>query len=542
MTRDTKINFRCIPKTSALLLDYLYQFPRLEPYFSYPYSLDSFRRDQMTDGHLRAEDRERLCEALLDQNRGFGAGERTLENIQRLKDLDCVAVVTGQQAGLFTGPAYTVHKALTAIKLSLHYGCRGLKAVPVFWIATEDHDVAEVDHCYLADENGIVRVHYESNPDDLQRPIGSLPFGPTIEDILQQFLAVLPDSEFKPELESWLKDSYRPGNTFGQAFAQVFSRLFSNYGLILLDPRDRRFRESLQPLFKRVLHSCARYREELKERNRGLVASGYHAQVELDDDSTFLFVETRGRRQPLLQRNGRLVVRGSEDSKTVEEVDQWLENSPEVFSPNVVLRPLAQDTLLPTLTYVAGPSEIAYLAQVEPLYRDQDRKMPIVFPRASFSVIERKAAKVLDKYRIQFCDVFQGAETVFRKVIETTVDQSIAKRFDQIDQDFNRMLSELEVPLRSVDPTLAEALKTTQQKVLYQVTNLRTKFIHAESRHHDVLTRQIERVLSLLYPLKAPQERRLNIFYFLSRYGMDFLAQLFDEIDLTDPDHRLLYL
>jgi bacillithiol synthase len=201
-----------------------------------------------------------------------------------------------------------------------------------------------------------------------------------------------------------------------------------------------------------------------------------------------------------------------------------------------------QDYLLPTLTYVAGPSEVAYLAQVSSLYPEFGRKAPIVFPRFSFSIVERKIGKILEKYRLDFRDVFLGSEMLIRRIVERNLDQTLASRFDEIEREFTLRIAELESPLRAIDQTLGEALKTTQQKIQYQVSHLRTKFVHAEARHQEVLTKQVEKALSILYPLKTLQERQMNIFYFLARYGMDFLAQLYEEIDLTDPSHRLLYV
>jgi bacillithiol synthase len=185
---------------------------------------------------------------------------------------------------------------------------------------------------------------------------------------------------------------------------------------------------------------------------------------------------------------------------------------------------------------------VAYLAQIGPLYEEFGRKAPIIFPRFSFSVIERKIGKILEKYRLDFADVFLGGEALIKKVVEHNLDTSLAARFGALEQEFGEKLAGLEAPLRAVDPTLADALRTTRQKVQYQVAHLRAKFIHAETRHQETLTKQIDKAQAILYPLKTLQERRINIFYFLARYGIDFLAQLYEEIDLTDPDHRLLWL
>lgn len=543
MTKDRTISFSCVPKTSALFLDYLYNFPKVQSFYSSPFSLEQFKRESVAPAFPEVNHRLKLCEILQDQNRSLGAGARTLENLKRLEEDGCLAIVTGQQVGLFTGPAYTIYKALTAVKLAAHYACRGIKTVPIFWMATEDHDIAEVDHCDVVDgESVLSQVHYEGGPEDFQKPVGKVVFLDSIEKARSQFLATLPNSEFRQQIDGVLATSYYPGNSFARAFGQVMSALFANYGLILIDPQDERLKQLVKPVFETVVSHGRHARDMVIERSQRLVAEGYEAQVQVEDEASLLFVEDEGKRKALIRENGLFKVKGQNSTLAAEELLLWARQSPQRMSPNVLLRPVVQDHLLPTLTCVAGPSEIAYLAQAAPLYEFLGGKMPIVFPRSSFSVIEKKTGKVLERYRLDFCDLFQGAEAVMKIIIEKTLDQTLAQKFDEIDQVFDQKLVELGDPLKKIDQTLGEALKTTRQKVQYQIAHLRTKFVHAQARHNDIVTKQIERALSILYPQKSLQERRLSIFYFLSRYGMDFLAQLYEEIDLSDQDHRLLYV
>ncbi len=539
MIKD-RVHFKDIPKTSALLLDYLHDFPKVSRFFAHAYALDSFRKEAVTCAP-QLPHRQELCQILEKQNRAFGAGARTFENLDRLRDSECWGVVTGQQVGLFTGPAYTIYKALTAIKLAAHYAWRGMKVVPLFWMATEDHDLAEVDHCYLVDGDAEPQlIRYES--EDASRPVGRISFTESIRACLRQFLDTLPNSEFRQEIEAKLADSYQEGKTFAAAFGEVFSHLFSNYGLILVDPQDERLKALARPVFERILLESTRYRSLVQSRSDELVAAGYHSQVVVDEDSTGLFVEEDGKRRALVREGEFLKSKTGSQRMAVSGFQEALQKAPGSFSPNVLFRPLTQDLLLPTFSYVAGPSEIAYLAQIGPLYEEFGRKAPIIFPRFSFSVVEKKIGKILDKYGLNFTDLFAGSEAAIKKVVEQNLDQRLAAKFEEIEHSFVERLAELDGPLRAVDATLGEALKTMQQKVQYQVSHLRTKFVHAEAKHQEILTKQIEKASGLLYPLKTLQERRINIFYFLSRYGMDFLAQLYEEIDLTDPDHRLFYV
>jgi bacillithiol synthase len=540
MTKD-RVHFRDIPKTSAFFLDYLHQFSKLAAFFPFPYALDQFRKEAGSGQPLIH--RQQLAQILEEQNRSFGAGPRTLENLERLRDGDCFAVVTGQQAGLFTGPAYTIYKALTAVKLAAHYACRGIKVVPIFWMATEDHDLAEVDHSHVLDGDSQLRlVRYESGAQDAAKPVGKVRFSESIQSCLQQFLAALPDSEFKVEICGRLAAAYKPARTFADAFGETLSYLFSNYGLILVDPLDERLKQLGQPVLEQILLNGSRYQSAIQLRSGQLLSAGYHAQVTMEEDATGLFFEDAGKRRALTRDEGFIKIKGTPNRLPVAHFQQALKESPWKFSPNVLFRPLMQDLLLPTLAYVAGPSEVAYLAQIGPLYEEFGRKAPIVFPRVSFSVIERKIGKILDKYQLDFEDIFLGNEALIKKVVERNLDQSLAARFTTLEKEFGEQLGKLEPSLKAIDATLGDALRTTQQKVQYQVAHLRTKFVHAETRHQETLTKQIDKALAILYPLKTLQERRINIFYFVARYGMDFLAQLYEEIDLTDPDHRLFWV
>jgi bacillithiol biosynthesis cysteine-adding enzyme BshC len=545
MSRIATVRFECIPRTSALFLDYLYDFAKVKPFFPFPYSLETYRKESLALDDLGIDHREELCRILEDQNRSLGAGSRTLENIARLRDADCYAVVTGQQVGLFTGPAYTIYKALTAIKLATHYACRGVKAVPVFWMATEDHDLAEVDHCALLDGESTIRtIRYEEVSEDQHRPAGKVQFNSSIDEVRRQFLELLPHSEYQQDIARCLEGAYQAGKTLGRSFGETLSFIFSNYGLILLDPLDPRVKQILKPFFLEALQKSQRYSQLLDDRNRQLVDRGYHVQVEVEPDSIPLFFEEggSGRRRGLTREGQGVRLKGTDRVLSWDELRSDLTAKPWNFSSNVLLRPVAQDFLLPTFAYVAGPSELAYLAQVSPLYDDLGVRMPIIFPRASVSIVEKRFSKVLEKYHLDFCDLFQGLEWVMRNVIEKHFDQSLAGEFVQIEKDFEVRLSQLEPALRNVDPTLGEALKTAQKKIQYHVDHLRTKFINAEVKLQETMTRQVERTVAFLHPSKSLQEREINIFYFLSRYGMDLLAQLYEEIDLTDPDHRLIYV
>ena len=541
MATSVDLSFENIPKTPALLLDYLYHTEKVQPFFPGASSLEAARLPEADPPPPPLAHRAALVRTLKRQNRLWGASAKTMENLERMAGDQCGAVVTGQQVGLYTGPAYTIYKALTAIKLAESYRRSGVEAVPVFWMATEDHDLDEVCRTWiLAADSTLRSVQFTPQSEENRLPVGPIPFDSSIQGHLCQFLQALPDSEFKPVLAARLKQAYREGNTFGQAFAEVVSFLFSEYGLILLDPRDPALKKMAKPLFLQAAEAWPQLDRLLKGRNHQLSRAGYSPQVGGDAGTSFLFWEQDGKRRGVVGTSNGFSLKGG--AGVLPDLQAVIEQSPEQLSPNVLFRPVVQDFLLPTLAYVAGPSEVAYHAQISPLYSVLGRAMPRIVPRASITVIEKRIQKLLAKYRLEFCDLFQGSQPLLKQIVERTVNQEVSARFNRLEREFANRLGDMEEPLKSVDPTLVAALGTTRKKIQYQLENLRAKFVGAESRQRKVLTRQVDSLLRTIYPSRGLQERQINIFYFLSRYGPEFLEQLYGAIDLSNPDHRLIYL
>lgn len=541
MAKSVGLSFERIPKTPALLLDYLYHTEKVQSFFPWISGSEYSGTPEPGGPWPRLAHRAALVEALKRQNRRWGASAKTMENLDRLAGDRCRAVVTGQQVGLFTGPAYTIYKALTAVKLAEAYRRRGVEAVPVFWMATEDHDLEEVGRtCILAADSTLESVQFAHESEGNRLPVGPIAFGPSIAAHLDRFLQGLPDSEFKPVLAARLKRVYREGNSFGEAFAEVVSFLLSEYGLILLDPRDPSLKKMAKPVFLQAAEGWEKLDELLGDRNRQLAGAGYSPQVSREAGTRFLFWEQDGERRGVVGAREGFSLRGN--SELLPDFRGLIERAPEQVSPNVLFRPVVQDFLLPTLATVAGPSEVAYHAQISLLYQALGRVMPPVVPRAGFTVIETRMQKLLAKYRLEFCDLFRGSQALLKQIVEGTVNQEVSDSFDRLESAIDRRLGEMEEPLKSVDPTLVGALGTVRKKIQYQLENLRSKFVSAESRRREILTRQVDNLLTTLYPSGGFQERHVNIFYFLSRYGPEFLEELYDAIDLSDPDHKLIYL
>ncbi|MBK8314262.1 MAG: bacillithiol biosynthesis cysteine-adding enzyme BshC [Acidobacteria bacterium] len=538
------IRFSDIPRTSRLFADYLYDFGKVSKF----YQPEGLNLDSLI---TRAEkvlsqtfSRDAVADVLMDENRLAGAGEKTFANIEKLRRSDSVVIITGQQAGLFTGPLYTVFKALTAIKLAAYLCDKGINAVPMFWIASEDHDFEEVNHTYIVNREGrLSEITYDAGEAADGRPVGNIPLDDEILKNIEQMILSLPESEFMPKLVEDLQESYKTGNSFASSFGNLMMRWLSRFGVVLINPLDDRLKEIAGEIYSRAMTRLPEFSDHLVKASAELEASGYHAQVFTSPEAVPLFMIDEGKRTAMTFRSdGRFHLKGSDRSFEAKEVIDTVARCPACFSPNVTLRPIVQDFLLPTLAYIGGPSEIAYFAQIRSNYSLLGRIEPAVFPRASFTLMEKRMAKSLNKFNLQLKDLFGGQEEVAKIVVERGLDQNIANQFDETERIFDEQIEKLKLSLTSVDPTLAEALKGGREKILYQLHNLRTRFINNRSKRDETTGQQLDKLVSALYPNKNLQEREINMLYFLSRYGYELIDRIYDEIDLNLHDHKLIYL
>ncbi len=499
-------------------------------------------------------DRELLCNALETTNKSFGAGEKTLENIELLRKPDCVTVVTGQQAGLFSGALYTIYKAFSAIKLAECLRGKGHQAVPVFWIAEEDHDFAEVKKTFvLGDKSepaavagGLSLIEIENTPRDYTEnlPVGAVKLDETIHETIGELLKSLKQTEFSGQLKALLEESYKPGETYSTSFAKLLTKIFSKYGLIILSPLDKNLKSLSAPVFAAAVKKADAIREKLLARNEALKAANYHAQVLVEEDFfPFFLIDENGKRLALKKnKNGKIAAKDSKREFELDELIEIAENSPEKLSPNALMRPVVQDFLLPTVCYFGGAAEIAYFAQNSVIYEVLQRPVTPILHRQSLTIVEAKHARTLKKYDLEIKDLFGGLENVLPEIVEKHLNRETAQIFAEASEIIDSQLDRLDQSLSQIEPTLAKNLATRRRKILYHLGALRTKFHHAQIRRDATLQRQIENAFSALLPHNALQERTLNVATFLNAHGLYFIDWIYEAIDLDDKAHRLIYL
>jgi bacillithiol biosynthesis cysteine-adding enzyme BshC len=544
--RVESLSFESIPNQSRLFLDYLRDPVALREFYPsavrFHHELPA-RAPEVLAAHKT--DRNQLCGALKDMNTAWGAGEETLNNIELLRDADCLAVVSGQQAGLLTGPLYTIYKALSAVKLA---GCltqRNTKAVPVFWIATEDHDFPEVAKAEFIGRD--CRLTSVEAPEDLHeegQPVGRVVIDGSINSVLDRLLELLPSSEFTSDLETALRDAYRPGRSYGEAFARMMTSLLGRHGLVLLDPLDKRLKTLAAPLYANAALQAHEIAIAIEVRSRKLVEAGYHAQVTPSENSFPLFIhDSDGARHAMTRTaEGKYTTKQDDAAYTAEEIANLALAEPERFSPNVTLRAVVQDYLLPTIAYYGGAAEIAYFAQTAEVYRLLERPITPILPRASLTMIESHTGRVLERYGLRLVDLFAGQENVLKRVVEEHLGAETAKSFAATEESVNDKLDDLREQLRAIDPTLADALETGRRKINYQLEGLRTRFHRAQMSRDEAAHRQLLRAFEQLYPHKELQERHINVTSLLARHGRYVVDWIYNAINIGSNEHQIVYL
>ena len=522
-----------LPHQSKLFLEYLNNFSKVKGFYAHEPKMASVTAVARKLDFPK-ERRSAVATCLRAQNTVFGAGPAVFENLGRLEK-GAVAIVSGQQVGLFSGPAYAFYKALSAIQVANELTRSGIEAVPVFWMATEDHDVDEVRHVSWFQDGRLKRFELAApGEQDAGPSVGKILLGAQIDEQVHEAAELLV-KQGSVLLAQFLKESYNRSETYGSAFGKLFARLFSQQGLILLDPLDPALHRIAAPVYRQAIEDRDALNEQLLRRGKELEEAGFSAQVKVTAKSTLLFymgcqcsdkTQTSDGVRKTIAASGHGKFQAGEKQWATAELLKAIESAPEDFSPSALLRAVVQDYLLPSAAYIGGAAEIAYFAQSEVVYKHVLGRMPVILSRPDFTLVDIKAAKLLRAFNLKVEDIWAGSQELRRRMERASVPKGVSRDFDRSHQQVMKMLDKLHDQLKKLDPTLQGAVETARKKIAYQIDKLRRKTGRAQDAKATLIAVYENFLEQLLYPHKALQSRELCLLPFLARWGPGGLTEL----------------
>lgn len=529
------IPFSAIPHTSRLFQHFIFEHTQVSRFYPHrPTVADVAAHARKLSTQFPEERRTQIADILERQNRSLGSSQVTFDAIGRLRQ-GAVAVISGQQVGLFGGPLYSLLKAVHAVALARELTERGIDAVPLFWLATEDHDLAEINHT-IVPHAGRLHEFASSAAGGPDQPVGEIKLTAETQNMVAEFVSVLREGE----VADAVRDSYAAGETYGSAFGKLFARLFAEHGLVLVDPLDTELHAIAGPLLVNALKDADQLDAALLARGKQLRDAGYHEQVKVTPSSTLLF-SLQGDKRTVIHLAGENFMIGAQIVPR-EELLARVSEHPEEFSANVLLRPVMQDWLFPTAAYLGGPAELAYFAQCNVVYEKLLGRTTPVLHRLSATIISGRMDRLLRRYRLTIPDLFRGAEhlreTLAARVLPAGLQQLFLSSFDNLES----MLQELTTDLDKLDHTLVDAAERAGRKMHYQLTRLSAKAARAELRRNQQLVVDSDLIETELFPSHDMQERSIPGVYFLAQHGLGLIDTLIGVARAHCPGHQLVRL
>jgi bacillithiol biosynthesis cysteine-adding enzyme BshC len=526
---------------SLLFRDYLHQQPKATAFYgNVGFDLAALVSSGERATSLASRETKAVAQALARQQQARGAG-RAAERAAELEAPGATAIVTGQQAGLLGGPLFVLYKAIATLKTArLLEERRGRPVVPVFWVASDDHDFAEIRTVTVLDESGQIRsLRYSPRREPTAAPAWAVELDDTMPGLLDELTALLPDNAFRADLLSRLSACYVPKATLSGAFAQLLSSLFPE--LVVLDPSDLELKRLAAPVLRRELREGSPTSNLAIAVGDSLLAAGYHQQVPVRPGFFNLFAVVQGERRALRFSDGAVEVRGLGERWTLDEAERHLEREPGAWSPGVLLRPLVQDFLLPTAAYVGGPAEIAYHAQLGGSYQHFGIPRPALLPRPSLTLVEPAQARALEAEGLALLDMEADPEGLLSRWTKDAYPE-VEDAFTRTRDALSREMTTVEQALGALDPTLKGAAESARGRALHQVEGLYEKSMRALKKRDQARAERLRRTRDALFPGGALQERGLHFVSALARHGEALQGRVEEAMDPWAPGHQVLYL
>jgi bacillithiol biosynthesis cysteine-adding enzyme BshC len=510
--------------SSALVRDYLARQPALAPFFAgHPADAEAYQRK--ANAIARRQGHARLAQLAPALRPLSGPAAAKLERISAGEGF---LVTTGQQAGLFGGPLYTIHKTLSALRLA--ETLEALLDRPVlalFWVAADDHDWAEVDHTWLLDRSGALqRITLGQPADTPPHSMADRLLGTDAEHAITALAGALPETEFSAWVIDAARQAYRPDASVARAFEDLMAMLFRDHDLLLMSGAHPAVKEAARPTFLREIRNADAHAELLARQTAKLEKAGYHAQVQVGSDAANLFLHDARGRERLVREAGAWMLRRTKRRMSDAELEAMVQATPGSFSANVLLRPVLESTLLPTLAYIGGPSEVGYFAQIGCLFRAHDIEAPLVFPRFRITLVEGRVRRVLEKFGLDVASFKQPLHEITANMVRDDLPPEITKAAEVIRNALHNGYDEMSRAAIEIDPTLEGWLSKQRNAALNSVEDAERKVTSHLRKRKETELAQLERAAAALSPEGTPQERVLNVLPFLARYGPDLLRDM----------------
>jgi len=535
------VPFNKIPVKPQLYRDYIAGNPRLLRFYSgYYRNPDDLKR---IGAKVVQHDYQRplLVEVLREINQSYGLTPAIEANLELLKYEDTVTIITGQQAGLYTGPLYTILKAISTLKIASRLSkLLNRPVVPLFWIESSDHDLAEVNHIFFPAAQGPQEFTFGKSENPNQQSVGSIKFGKDFEQFSDRIKKTLAKNDFYDAVIRLMDETYYPGVTYSEAFGKMMSRLLGRFGLIMVDAESAKLKRLASPIIIRKIQDKGRMNELILEQSQALEKADFKRQIQIRTELLNIFILKDNNRVPINVlgevlgngENGNLL-----DNKALLQIAQ---ENPERFSPKVAFRPIVQDFLFPTVVYVGGPSELAYFAQLKTAYEFFNIQMPIIWPRTSASIIDNKIYRHIQKTNIQFTEIFRDYDEVLREILIRHLETNPDEIFASAEEKLTAIIDWLMQSLEKIDHSLIEQMDNPSKKMLYQLQSVKNKTISALKIKEDNMVKSWEIIRSFVFPNKKLQERVYNVLYFLSRHGFWLMDYIMDNLDTDLDEHQIL--
>jgi len=536
------VDFRKIPGATKLFSDFLYDFGKVERFYAGDFRKDKNYLRVLKSIKERKYQREKLSSILKEQSRRFDSPEEVYKKIEFLKEPDSLVIFTGQQTCLLGGPLFIIYKALTTIKLAQELSFRFSRSfIPLFWLDSEDHDFEEVRSTSIIDkENQLEEIRYSPAKTPSGEPMYKVVLEEEINSCVEKLASSLHPTEFKDEVVQALENCYSKGESISASFAKWITRLLGKYGLVIVDPGDKELKKLAVDFFLKEIENPSKSMKLAKETGKTLESSGYHQQVVKSEEMVNLFLEVEEKRSTLKWSGEAIQIDGVDRKLNKNELSQIIEEEPERLSPNVLLLPLMRSYLFPTAAYIGGPGEISYYAQLKSVFEFFDVPMPVVYPRASITLIEDKIKQVLQKYSLEFIDLFQDPEILINSVLKKKFPDPLENTLEKKKNEILKILDSLEQELISSEPALKQNLETTRGKIDFELKRLGEKLFQAYRQKDQTLKEQVYKAKNNLFPANKLQERVLNLSPYLIKYGFGFVDFLYNKVKIEKIDHQLI--